>query len=266
MKFFVKIMFCLFMVIGGLAIGTCNASANPYFDEFYRIMQGHGFEINHEFIPRFIYPFEDGSPEIVNETLYREESYSAWVKDKHLYDITIVDALIEHETNSQNKCYLYKVACKPYQPGRNWGFLGIGSYGDDFSMDHVQVRIQFPNRYFMYNWAPKNAYNEKGILSVALNDGTTVASVNVDYSHPGFTLYCNAYPSGGDYFQDYYQYNYKDYYDYACQETVCYGMVLFERTGAVNINVDYEIVFHSLNGYEQDQTTFTLRAITHFAL
>lgn len=265
MKFFVKIMFCLFMVIGGLAIGTCNASAYPSFEDFYYNMSIHGFDINRQFVPRFIYPYEDGTPEIVNETLYRVHNYSASIKDKKLYDITIVDAMIEYLPDTDYKCYIFKVYCKPYQPGRNWGFMGIGSYGDDFSMDHVQVTIDFPKLYFLQETEPKNLYNGNGPLTFTLHDKTPVATVNVDYSHPGFTMLSNA-EFGNPYFLNYYKYDYKNYYDYACQETSCYGMANFKYAGAVNFTVDFDVVFHSLYGYETNFTNFHVEAITHYAL
>ena len=65
----------------------------------------------------------------------------------------------------------------------NWGFLGIGSYGDDWYCSSVETTIDFPSNYELCNWAPENLPSDySGSIGISVGSGGFQPSASINFA------------------------------------------------------------------------------------
>jgi len=89
----------------------------------------YGFNINNDYKPRYM----NGVREY--------ENLRDYAGDKHF--TVVYEVLVRSESNPDTNAFIYKVVTSPYQ-NRNWGFLGINSYGNNYFNYDIKTNISFP--------------------------------------------------------------------------------------------------------------------------
>ncbi len=266
MKNFKKIFLLLIMMVVVIVFGSFTVNANSNFDAFYAEVESYGFNIVRKFQPRFIYPYNDDSnSEPYTEKLLRRNEFKTFVKEKLLHTTTIIDMVLQHKDNPDIKCYAYKVISAPKQPGRNWGFLGIGSYGDDFVQNYVKVSIDFPSSYEILSYVPENSPSKYTTsIGIGLSGEGPSVSASVSFDHNELTVISRT-KTDEKHYEAIYDFDENMQTEYTKNEVASFGMILFRRAGSVNFNVNYEIKYHSIRGYEDGLSLLKKQFITHFA-
>lgn len=118
-------------------------------------------------------------------------SYPYYEGGNHLqFQTDVQQVLLRHRDSSNLYCFAYRVVMSPCQPGRYWGFLGIGSYGDDWYSKQLVTTIQFRSeKYHILDWAPQNVsqtYSGTIGIEAGYPSGITVGA-SVDFSSSDLT-------------------------------------------------------------------------------
>ncbi|MGM9813541.1 MAG: hypothetical protein ACI32C_01325 [Candidatus Enteromonas sp.] len=90
------------------------------------------------------------------------------------YETDIHAILLRSKSAWNVYCYAYRVTQTAYQPGRDPGFFGIGSHGDNWYSRGVRVTAQLSQdyHYTMTNHSPENA-PKSGSYNVGVSFGTS---------------------------------------------------------------------------------------------
>ncbi len=252
MKLF-KGIFVGSLLILSVIFVSIPSNADGY-DEFYALAQGYGFNISKEYKPKFLRETNSGGA-YDDQTFIRKETIINGIKDKTENVTTVIDMLLYNVKNPRVHCYAYKVISEPKQPGRNWGFMGIGSYGDDFLQDYVKVTIDFPKEYEILSYTPTNSPSQwTTSIGVGLSGSGFDISASVSFDHSELNVISRTSTYDRYYEAVYdFDYNYKvngKHTEYMKHEVTSFGMIMFQ-TGMPDFVVHYDIHYHSINGYEQ---------------
>lgn len=267
MKKYVKIFFPISMFILMLALMTLKGTAAEYdYSQFYENAKAYGFKVSTDYKPYFI-----EGPKLDENGLYikeyiRKYEYSKSVKDKLENMTTIYDMILVNKIDPTIKCYAYKVISRPYQPGRYWGFLGIGSYGDNFVQDYVDVSIQFPTNYEIMSYAPINSPS-KSTTTIGVGVGTSGFSISASTSFDYSDLTVNSYTdTSQSYYEAIYDFDQNSNSNYIKNEVASYGMILYKSNDFPNFKVNYDIKYHDVGGWEGslEQTKETINVKLSF--
>lgn len=147
---------------------------------------------------------------------------------------------------------VYRISTKPYQPGRNWGFMGIGSYGDDFLQDSVRVKLQLQTPNVLLNYEPKVNPTTGSIgVGVTSNGKNLGISLNKTINTSDLNIINNS-DTVRQIYDVTYDFNQDVWNNYTTSEQYSYGIILYEYVSGrmdeyyMYINVKY----HDWNGFE----------------
>lgn len=223
-------------LIGGAFIINANTVAHA--TVFQVNAAAYGFDISDTYVPFTDLDFYE------NEAIvYRNEKYEHYT--------LIVETFLQNTIDSTLYTYAYKVVTDPKQPGRNWGFLGIGSYGDDFLQDSVKTSIQFPPNYQIMSYAP---HNSPGAYTTSIGVGAGSSgfdvSASVSFDHSELTVISNT-STGSRFYETIYDFDSNNNWTpYTTGEVTSYGMVRIKRVGQISFAVNHKIRYHDWNGHE----------------
>lgn len=209
-------------------------------EEFAYYASALGFSLSKNNIPLYI-----------NGTTIRKTFYEVRRKDKLEHHTTFFDFIVMNEDNPHILIYAYKIITKPYQPGRNWGFMGIGSYGDDFLQDQVHVTIDFNKNISLLNHAPKNKPSQVG-SSIGVSYGTSGFSVSAsaDYTHSQLNIISRSSIANNQY-DVLYDFDESNWTAYTTNEVESFGMVVLDcASSSVSFSVCFDVTYHDWNGGE----------------
>lgn len=181
---------------------------------------------------------------------------SKTIKDKLQYKVFIYDFVLQNRDNLSLYAYIFKVHLSP-QNGRNWGFLGIGSYGGQYVNGYVKVTATRSSSSSFLDYAPKNQPSSNtGTIGVSVGtSGFDIsASYNYDLSDLSITSNTNF---GKNIYETVYNFandgsSYESYSDYQKGDVDVYGMLLLQFDYAMTMIPQYDICFYEVSGYESD--------------
>ncbi|MDE5868102.1 MAG: hypothetical protein K2H02_04065, partial [Anaeroplasmataceae bacterium] len=225
-----------------------NVSAATY--DFYATARAYGFNVSEDFAPYLMEGSKlDDNGNYIKEHI-RSYQYIKKVKDKIENVTTIYDMILFNKADPSIKCYAYKVISCPYQPGRYWGFLGIGSYGDDFYQDYVKVSIQFPENHEIMSYAPVNSPS-RNTTTIGVSVGTSGFNVSASASFDHSDLEVISHTKTNEaYYEALYEFDQSSESEYIKNEVVSYGMVMYKAKGVPDFKADYEVRYHDRGGWE----------------
>ena len=107
-------------------------------------------------------------------------AYAQTDHDELQYQTDIEDILLRNKNAWNVYCYAYRVVQTAYQPGRNPGFLGIGSYGDNWFARGIRVTADLNEEYnyALTDWSPQNV-PKNGSYNVGISFGTSGFQVSM---------------------------------------------------------------------------------------
>lgn len=172
-------------------------------------------------------------------------------KDKLENETLYILSYFSFDDAPEIKGIIYRITTKPYQPGRYWGFLGIGSYGDDFLQDSVNVKIQLPSNSELMSYAPMAKSTSYTISVGASIDSSGEIGLSYGYSYlvDDLTIINNS-SSLNKLYNVTYDYNQNNWNEYTTSELYSYGMLLFRYSGENKIPVEINVNYYDYNGYE----------------
>ncbi len=98
------------------------------------------------------------------------------------YRTDIQQVLLKHKDASDTYAFAYRVVESPVAKARHWGFMGIGSCGDDWYCSSVRTTIDLPASYELCNWAPENLpMNYSGSIGISAGTGGVQFSASVNF-------------------------------------------------------------------------------------
>lgn len=194
-----------------------------------------GFSISDDY-----YPYR-----MLNDTFnIQERTYT--IKDKLQYYTRVDDVLLKNK-DANIYALIYRVLVSPHN-GRDWGFMGIGSYGGEWLNHQVKVYAQLPEGCTMIQYVPKNEESSySGTFSVGLSPSGPSISYTMSFNSSDLSIYSNS-NSAADYYEAIYQFNHGSFYDLASSyvrgEVFCYGAILFTCDYSPNPQITHEIQYY----------------------
>lgn len=194
---------------------------------------------------------------------FKELEYSYYEKGKLNHQTKVVQVLLRNKYKPNIWCFIYRVSASPLQV-RNNGFMGIGSYGDDWYTRKIKTTIQFrDSSYEIINYAPQNEPNKTtGSIGVGLDSSGPSISASVDFFHSDLKIVSNTKSS---------LYKYETVYNYDSSvfnrnsylsgDIYAYGMVLFKHDGITWVDVEHEIGYYGYwwYGYNESSSACMVR-------
>lgn len=115
-------------------------------------------------------------------TDFKTPSYQFDDNGEAQYRTDIQQVLLRSTKANDIYAFAYRVTESPIAIKRNWGFMGIGSYGDDWYCSSLRTTIDFPSNYELCNWAPENLNNDySGTIGISVGNGGYQLSANVNF-------------------------------------------------------------------------------------
>lgn len=171
--------------------------------------------------------------------------------DRHY--TAVYEVLVRSQSNPNCYAFVYKIVTSPYQE-RNWGVLGIGSYGNNYFNYDIKTNISFPyssEQYTITDYEPKNSpAKSTSTIGVGLDSSGPSISASVSFDHSELSVISNT-RSGDKIYNTYYKI--RGASNYVNGEISSYGMVMFYTTNTVWIDVNHEIQYEQQVGF--DKTT-----------
>lgn len=200
-----------------------------------------GFNIDDDFQPKYM----------KNNTIQFDDYYRNIKGDKHY--TAYYQVLVQSKSNPEIYAFVYKIITSPSQL-RNWGFCGIGSYGNNYFNYDVKTTITFPyneESIQILDYYPKNSPS-KSTTSIGLGIDSSGPSISasVSYDHSELNVISNT-RTGEDLYSTHFKI--RGYSNYAKGEIHSYGMLLFKSTATVWIDVKHQIQYEQQVGW--DKTT-----------
>lgn len=234
-------------LIGPLALAACllsfgvergctyrfsklNASS---MDNFKGHCDAYGFTISSNWVPYKMSDFET-------------PSYQFNDNGEAQYRTNIQQILLRNSKASDTYAFAYRVTESPMATRRNWGFMGIGSYGDDRYCSSVKTTIDFPTNYELCNWAPENLSNNySGTIGISAGSGGYQLSASVNFTNQSVEIKSESNVAK-NHFEAYYH---STVLNSASHSTMkFYGFCTF-RTSSPNVSIT---VKHQANYYGRE--------------
>ncbi len=121
---------------------------------------------------------EDWTPVDSSSLRYYSNSFSYYERDELNHRTYFNFYFLENLKSPKYYSVIYRIVTSPQQ-ARHWGFLGIGSYGDNWSFYNLDVKAILQSGTII-NWSPKNQPLE-GTVTEGFSFGTDGTS-NISYS------------------------------------------------------------------------------------
>lgn len=230
-----KALFVLFFLVNIFFLSIYAKAVDDY-SEFRATAEALGFHVNNNYIPY----------RMLNDNFnVQERTYK--IKDKLQYYTRVDDVLLK-EKNTNIYALLYRVQTSP-QDGRDWGILGIGSYGGQWLNHQVKVHITLPENCSLLNFVPKNNMSQiNGSVGVGIDsNGAFSLSFNFDFSIKDLDVISNS-NTYNRYYEAVYKFNHAGSYglasNYLKGETFLYGIILFSSSVSPNPWLVHEISYY----------------------
>ena len=234
-----KILGLAFIALIALTMAPANKESNSpssitkknRSSEFDAHCSVYGFSISSDWEPVYMKDFK---------------VYSYPVRDAgHLqYQTDIQQVFLSNKYSSKSFAFAYRVVLSPLQPGRNWGFLGIGSYGDNWYARSLKTTINLRDGYSLADWSPKNVpATYSGSIGVGGGSVGFQISASVDFSMSELTVISRSNVATAHYETEY---RISGAGNYAANSIAFYGFLTFVTPGPGGAWID---VTHSC-GYE----------------
>ena len=237
MENFIKKILLISAVLLSVILCNVKVSANTIYKTY---LTSYGFDVDGD-----VYP-------LINENNgFLEDSTVVYWKEKLEHTTSYLISHFQFDgTNLRG--IVYRITTKPYQPGRYWGFLGIGSYGDDFLQDSINVylRLQQPNVFMNYAPRVKPTTGSMGV-SASYNGDTFGISVTHSYDYSDLSIINNS-DTVNQIYDVTYDFNQNVWNNYTTSEQYSYGIILYEYVPARidEYYMDINIKYHDWNGGE----------------
>ena len=208
-------------------------------------MSSYGFDIEDNVVPLIV---ENGGFLTDSTVVYRKEKLehtTSYVISHFQFDGTNIRGIV------------YRISTKPYQPGRNWGFMGIGSYGDDFLQDKIHIKSNIPDALELLNYAPKNKpQSTTDTIGVSLGTDSVGIEASVSYNHSELVVMSKS--SVLDNLYDVtYDFDSSKWTTYVTNEVETFGMFIFDQKAITTLEIEYNISYHDWNNGESGLESFT---------
>lgn len=201
-----------------------------------------GFSIPSTYSPRF---------HINRQTYYdfRLDSYEYKIKNKLQYYTEVYDCLFRSNNDPSLFLYAYRITTDPHK-GREWGFLGIGSYGEDWRTQEIKTTIQLYSNQNILNYAPLNSpsrYTTSIGFGVEAGTGgvSMSASASVSYDHSELNVYSNT-STGLHLYQTIYAIKHNVDTSYNTHQSYHYGLLYFKLYNApyTTLRISHDVSFY----------------------
>lgn len=168
-----------------------------------------------------------------------------------LQNYTRVDEiLLQNKIDNSLYIFAYRIAMSP-KDGRNWGVMGIGSYGGQYQNLSAKTTCQLDTNCNLLNYEPKNKENtSSGSIGINLDSSGFSVSASVDYNHSELSIISNSSLGSNLYdveYKFYRRFTYPFMSDYVKGDVFLYGMFAFQTTESVNITVHHEISYMDIS-------------------
>lgn len=228
---FFSVLFTL-MILGNGAKITASTM-------FQENSKAYGFSIS-----EYYEPFTTKEFYVFEKEVYRKKKFEHYTQ--------LVETFLQNTVDNSIYVYAYKIVSEPNQPGRHWGFMGIGSYGDDFLQDSVKTTIQFPESYSILSYAPQNS-PVSTTTTIGVSAGTSGFDISsqVSFEHSELEVISNTSTHRRIY-ETIYEFDSKDNWtSYNAGEVSSFGIVLFRSYDDPSFKVNHYIRYHDWNGGEK---------------
>jgi hypothetical protein len=187
------------------------------------------------------------------------------------YSTEIEEVLLKHVGSTNVYAFAYRILMSPLQV-RHLGFLGIGSYGDDWSIDKASTKITLNSTNHLESWAPQNGISKASVtMGVGLDTtGPSIsASVTYDVSELNISSSSNAATGvfGACYsIFTFYQQDWRVGYfwgplidSYTKNSEYYYGFMTFctDAGSLPSLVVEHDITYYGVCWYHEVTTTYT---------
>ncbi|MDD5932838.1 MAG: hypothetical protein PUC70_00955 [bacterium] len=218
MKKIIGVAIAVLIALGSAS--TSNEQNHFYFStirksrtsEFNGHCSAYGFSISNDWEPIYMKDFQ---------------TYSYPVNDagELQYQTDIQQVFLKNVNSSNTYAFAYRVVLSPLQPGRDWGFIGIGSHGDNWYARVLKTTIDLRDGYSLADWSPKNLpANYSGTIGVCGGSSGFEISATVDFSMSELTVTSRSNVATSHYETEYSIYGYGNY---AANSVVFYGFLTF---------------------------------------
>lgn len=209
-----------------------------------------GFSIPSTYSPRF---------HINRETQYDfYHGYDKYeIQNKMQYYTEYYDCLLRNNNDSSLFLYVYRITAGPHK-GRNWGFLGIGSYGEDWRLKEVRTTIQLASNQQILNYAPLNSpsrYTTSIGFGVGADGANASVTASVSYDHNELNVFSNT-STGSRLYETIYTVDYSSENSYNSRQSYHYGLLYFKIYNAsyTNLTVSHDVKYYGpFGGYTRNQ-------------
>lgn len=243
----------------GVCVSLCNGAQHKTNlliqdkkESFHSFASQIGFNIPEYYVPVHV-------TNQVESNGWHFDEYRYYEAGKLNHYSQVYDALLKSTCDDDVYLYCYKITLDPHQV-RDYGFLGIGSSGDNWALYSLKTIVNFQKtisfgpqntpEYEILNFAPKNHPSQwsqtigfdVGISPSGVSSSVS-ASVNFNYSElsvesgtsAGIPVYKTLYsfkPINGNI-----------YTSYLLRTEYCYGMVLFRYRYNVKLTISHDIQY-----------------------
>ena len=242
----------------GICASLCSGAQNkinPFIQDkkesFHSFASQLGFDI-----PPSFYPVHVTNDIEQNGWHYKEYRY--YEKNKLNHFSQVYDALLKCSDELDTYLYCYRVTLDPYQV-RDWGFFGIGSNSDNWSLYHLKTTVDFEKtiilgpqnipQYEIINYSPQNTPSQVSHtigfdVSLGPDGPSATVGASVSFDHSELTV-----TSGTKVGEPFYRtdYNYRPvagYTSYMHNSVYCHGMVYFRYRYNVRLVVTHDIQYY----------------------
>lgn len=230
--FTLSLLFLILALVGGKvkAVSPFIAECNAY-----------GFDVSEDFEPIYM----------PNNEVQVLKNLKDWPGDKH--STIVAQVLMRSKSNPQIYAFVYKVVSSPYQL-RNWGFAGIGSYGQNYVNYMVKTTVNFTENkesVQIMDYAPKNQpASYTTTIGVGADSSGFSISASVDYNHSELKVLSNTRSSDAIY-QTEYWFNNGSWSQYRKNEITSYGMFTFKTNKTVYVHINHIIQYEQQVGFDK---------------
>ncbi len=216
------------------------------YEEFKSECVAFSFDISDEWMP---YGMDD----------FAEWRYTSYDNGVLQYQTDIEQIFLRYKDATNVFAFAYRIVQSPCQNGRHIGFLGIGSYGDNWYARGVKTSITLRAGYNLTDWAPENS-SSKRTESIGVSGGSSGFSISASTSFDHSEL---EVISRTNIAKRYYETEYvvSGVEPYAANSAKYYGFLIFMTDASIAyIDVKHESSFEGIayHGKVTDSHEYTL--------
>jgi len=222
---------------------------------FYGAAESYGFEIGRKWVPVKTTVTGGINPKRLSSYIWND-TYQYYDNGILNFQVDIHQFLLKYSSENIYS-YMYRADLSPQHPGRNNGFMGIGSYGDNwYSHAMATSAYNLLNGASITNWLPKNKPSSS-VTNVGFSigaDGVSVSFAN-EMTHSELSVSSETNLATNVYGVRY-QMNFESYSDdylkndsYVRYSSVYYGGFVFRSNSYISPSVKIMDIKHSSTFY-----------------